>query len=1613
VPRQTGLAPDPEQDQSGFIHTPQPATKNTTLTEEQLQQIQAREKLRQSQQLKFSKRSHTRIRPVDSLSESSKNVAEYSLASVEFEKLQQLSGRTFCFDAFADEEGKNSHCKNFASKTASFLDSDVSGKHVWMFPPPDQLLVKNAIDHVVDCWRKSPETTSACMLLPKGLAHLTSGAQGKLRLIYTYAKGVKIWLSPSEDGTPSKPTKTTCVMNVYMLDPMSPQVLLHNIEARAAQTSKPNATHIDLLQEMDPEPLAFRFTGSCRPIGMKRQSATEMVYADILQDGGASVEFVSLDWVIRRGYKVKPTHTNWTVTVANQEIVSVLGSVDIQLNIQGYSDNIKFLVIPMAYDMILGNRWARSRQVIVDYGKSETRVTHKGKEFTLTPYCLLKSSDRVLDYPSKPQSPESESDSSPSCVLNFAQASRHIQRGGEFYAIEINQAPDPDIPPEPPPATQPDKTADDQPPPTKKKKTTKNPPTQEQLEKDVRTAIANLKDSVQQDTTPVNKPDPSYEAKSAWLTEEIKLKIAALGTTVFRTELEQVRDIGEPVEAIPTIPGAKPPARGIGRYSKVEKEELQKHIEDLLKQGLIEPSLSPYAAAALVVPKWRPDGSIKGWRLVIDYRMLNAITVKFQFPMPRIDDVMDSLNGALFYSSCDATHGFWQLQLHPSDVPKTAFRTPAGLYQWRVLPMGLSNSPAVFQRTMASFFQKEVTLSNGTKVVALGNFIQIYMDDLLIYSKTAEEHLEHLNIVFDILKQNRIYLNPKKCEFNKPEVRFLGHLVSKEGVRPDPDKVKVMKEWPIPTDKNELYRFLGFANYFRLFIRSYATIAAPLYPLTQTLNKIDFADKWTAIQQECFEALKLALSTAPTLKLPDFDKPFEVVVDASNIAIGAVLLQEKRPVAYESKKLSSTEKKWTTTERELYAAVHALKQWRCYLQHPTHMFTLWTDHNPNIFFSTGNTSLTARQARWQEFLGPFHFQWKYKKGPENIADALSRLPDLAPREEAAEQATVQVNLNYLTLNHITLNAVSLVPMSEAPIPPKTDKKVKLPAKDPESRGRQTRRPTKNQTIKSTRRSPPLRTTNPIVKRQKLGKAPPGLTPFEKQLWQLQGHPLFLTAQDNSWSQDSKGLWRTKEGQLIIPTEDLRRLAMEASHDSVFSGHFGPNRTVNLVKRLFFWPDMVHHIKTYVDKCNICQRTKHSNQKPFGALKPLPVPRGKWTNVTVDMITGLPMTARGYNAIIVFVDRLTKMVHIAPTTETLTSRGFAELLLTNVIRLHGCPDSIVSDRGSIFHSKFEKEFLKGINCEPHFSSAYHPQSDGQTERANQVLEHVLRSYVSLDHSDWDTFLPMAEFAMNNAPNEASGQTPFVLNYGINPRHPNITKLTKLQLNGIQLNTTKAKTTKTKADMAMQHCFRNIKSAVPAAFQFTEAMQRAVAHTQLMLQAARSRMIAMTNPKRNTTIPFKVGDKVMLSTKNIRIIHAGCNKLLPRWAGPFTISQQINPVAFRLDLPHTMEIHDVFHTSLLKPYKHDPLRNDGESPPLIVDGHEEFEVEAILGRRHKVTSIKKAKHSPNGRKKTHKWEYLVAWKGYGPEHNEYVSEQELLRFCSKMVKAYDKQHPRPKV
>ena len=1314
-----------------------------------------------------------------------------------------------------------------------------------------------------------------------------------------------------------------------------------------------------------------------------------MALAKVLADTGATVRFANQSWVQKHNLPLKKSHANWKVRVADDRTVDIVGTVTIDIDIQGYREKVTFLVMPMSqsFDLILGNDWFLHRQAVISYRDFTISLVQKGKHYTLKAKDISRSLFTRLE---APKSTDIDPSQPLTFLLNKVQAKRIIRKGATCFVLDLQHV----------------KGSEDW---TEEQfaaaSTQANPkdPTPAQQEQDVRDAIRELREEVQKCDPQSGTPTPpstteSLDPESIKLSADIEALKKEYGDDIFREELPGIRQHGEPIEAIPTIPGAKPPTRGLGRYSKNDKDELNKQISTLLKQGMIEPSLSPYAAAALIVPKYNPDGSIKGWRMVIDYRMLNNITVKFQFPMPRVDDVLDSLNGAKYFSACDATWGFWQLRLHPSDVPKTAFRTPTGLYQWRVLPFGLSNSPAVFQRTMSSFFQKAFTYPDGTTVTALGSFIQVYMDDLLIYSKTAEDHLRHLRFVFDTLKDVRIYLNPKKCEFNKPEVRFLGHLVSRNGVRPDPAKVSVMQDWPAPKNKQDLYKFLGFANYFRSFIRNYATIAT-LYPLTQCKNTDEFASKWNNLQQACFEAIKLALCHAPTLKMPDFDQPFEVIVDASNVAIGAVLVQDKRPVAYESKKLSPAEMRWTTTERELFAAVHALRQWQCYLRHPTQSFDLWTDHNPNTFFSKGTRPLTPRQARWQEFLGPFNFQWKYKKGQENIADTLSRPPGMED-EEAMEKAHCLIALEHSVMtirDHYTNDLDSA--HGDGPVRRPKGKRQRSHSPSPAPRKR------------LDFADIPLH--NPLEHDQSASHDTPLLshfdppsrfTEFEKVVWSKRNDQFFQEGKKTQgWYQDQTGLWRTPSGALVVPTKELHKKVMQACHDSVFSGHRGKTKTLNLCQRLFYWPDMAKHIDHYIKSCPVCQSVKPPNARPFGSIRPLEVPYGKWTDVTVDMVTDLPVTPKGHDSILVFVDRLTKMCHLVPTTKTMSSEEFIRLFVDNVIKHHGAPINLISDRGSTFASKFTHTATSLMDVLQHHSTAYHPQTDGQTERMNSIMEDILRCYVATKQTEWDIHLPMAEFAINNTPSESTGQTPFILNYGVNPRHPAIAELvSKTQLGEDDI----AISNPVLLD-AMTVSLRNVPD-IPAAARFVEDMQAAIDHTKVMIQAARARMQSQDKGSRKKAAPFQVGDQVMLSTKYIKLVYKGCPKLMPRFVGPFHITQVINPVAFKLELPRTMRIHNVFHSSLLRPFV--PREDEEVHPPAIeVDGNEEYEVEILVNRRRKCHRTKRAgKHSD--KKQQYRYEYLVRWKGYGPEHDEWLPEKALLPNCRKLVAAYDAKCPR---
>jgi hypothetical protein len=425
-------------------------------------------------------------------------------------------------------------------------------------------------------------------------------------------------------------------------------------------------------------------------------------------------------------------------------------------------------------------------------------------------------------------------------------------------------------------------------------------------------------------------------------------------------------------EVIPIMLGAKIPNKPLYRYSPIEQQEIERQVQVMLEQKLVEPSTSPYGAPVLLVKK--PDGS---WRFCVDYRALNAITVKNGHALPRIDDLLDKIQGAKYFTSMDLLQGFYQLPLRESDRPKTAFKTTFGHYQFRVVSMGLSNSPSVFQRVMNQIFSNQLNKS-----------VLIYLDDILIFSKTPEEHLQHIQEVFEACKANKLSLKTKKCHFFKQELKFLGHIISKEGIRPDPEKVEAVKNWPTPKNQHDVRSFLGLTTYFKRFIRGYAKIACALMELTKDQYKKNFI--WDARCQAAFDKLKELLSEAPLLAIPDFTKPFTLVTDASQVGLGGVLLQEHKPCAFESKKFTVAECNYTTTERELLAVVHCFNKWAVYLRHnPENIIE--TDHMPNIYFTT-KPQLSSREVRWMETLSTFPGKWTYKPGKGNIADPLSRMP---------------------------------------------------------------------------------------------------------------------------------------------------------------------------------------------------------------------------------------------------------------------------------------------------------------------------------------------------------------------------------------------------------------------------------------------------------------------------------------------------------------------------------------------------------------------------------------------------------------------------------------------
>ncbi|GJX68811.1 transposon ty3-I gag-pol polyprotein [Tanacetum coccineum] len=389
--------------------------------------------------------------------------------------------------------------------------------------------------------------------------------------------------------------------------------------------------------------------------------------------------------------------------------------------------------------------------------------------------------------------------------------------------------------------------------------------------------------------------------------------------------------------------------------------------EELLRKGVIQESKSPCAVPALLVPK-----KDKTWRMCIDSRAINKITVKYRFPIPRLDDMLDMLHGSQVFSKIDLRSGYHQLRIRPGDEWKTAFKIKEGLYEWLVMPFGLSNAPSTFMRLM-----------NQVLKPFIGKFLVVYFDDILIYSNTEDEHLNHLREVLKVLQEHQLFVNLKKCSFMTHKLLFLGFVVSVDGIHVDDEKIKVIQEWPTPQTIGDVRSFHGLATFYRRFIRDFSTIMAPI---TECLKKGRF--HWGDDAAKSFSLIKQKLTSAPVLVLPNFQKPFELETDASIIGVGAVLSQEGRPVAFFSEKLSEARRKWTTYELEFYAIVRAVKHWEQYLFQQE--FVLQTDHEALKYFNS-QKSISRMHARWMEYLQQFTFVIKHKAGTKNkVANALSR-----------------------------------------------------------------------------------------------------------------------------------------------------------------------------------------------------------------------------------------------------------------------------------------------------------------------------------------------------------------------------------------------------------------------------------------------------------------------------------------------------------------------------------------------------------------------------------------------------------------------------------------------
>jgi hypothetical protein len=904
-----------------------------------------------------------------------------------------------------------------------------------------------------------------------------------------------------------------------------------------------------------------------------------------------------------------------------------------------------------------------------------------------------------------------------------------------------------------------------------------------------------------------------------------------------------------------------------------EDEALLKFLKDMQKRGYIRPSKSPYASSFFFIRK--KDGKL---RPVQDYQKLNQWTIPNRYPLPLIPELIAQVKDAEIFSKFDVRQGYNNVCIKKGDEHKAAFKTKYGLFEPLVMFFGLRNSPSTFQAMMDQEFRDIIEEQR-----LLGTEIIIYMDDILIASTSLEGHRNAVHAILDRLEELDLYLKPEKCTWEAPRVDYLGLILEKGVTRMDPAKIKGIASWPTPTTVKQVRSFLGFCNFYRPFIYHFSHIARPLNELTRKENPWT----WEERHQKAFEELRNRVTSEPVLAQPRLDQQFELEVDASGFAFGAVLSQKgedgkKHPIAFYSATAIEAERNYDIYDLELLAIVKACRHWRPYLAGSPHKVIVHTDH-ANLQYWRQPHKISRRIAREVLELSEFDIELHHIPGKNNgRADALSRRPDYDQGERDNENVIV-------LLDNVFVNTGS------------------------------------------TTFEPPRAAQNEDILR-------PWVDPH--QLKEINGE------------------WWKGQRRVITGDTEMRRTIIKNHHDLPAYGHPGISRTTDLVARYHWWPNLATEVQNYVKGCAECQRHKINTQARKAPLSPITPVREAlpFQTIALDFIVKLPIS-NGYDSILTITDHdCSKAAIFIPCNETINAEGVARLYLRYVFPRYGLPTKIISDRDPRFTSKFMKELLHLIGATTNTSTAYHPRTDGQSERSNQFLGQFLRPWVNAQQDNWEPYLPIAEFAHNAWRNETTRQTPFSILMGYEPR----------------------------ADIS------NIPTSIPVLELRREVWKRAREDAHKFILQAQARWAQSKKEGRT----FKEGDRVWLEGRNLHLDQPSA-KLAPKRHGPFIIKRVLSPITYQLTLPHQWKIHDVFHVDLLTPYIetdfHGP--NYTRPPPDLIDSEEEYEVESIL----------KSRRYGQGRKV----QYLVKWKGYTNSDNEWVNWDDM--HADEALKEFRRQQP----